>query len=150
MVQASGRRAPHASAGTILVVEDEALIRMMVVEELRESGFRVMEAASAPEAIALLAGDPGIDVVFSDVHMPGDINGFGLAQWVLGQRPGVKVILTSGVIRTADLAVDLGRIGPILAKPYETATVVRRIRAAMNRNGRDAFGSSGTACLSPM
>jgi len=55
MVQAAGRRALHASPGTILVVEDEALIRMMVVEELRESGFRVLEAASAAEAIARIA-----------------------------------------------------------------------------------------------
>jgi two-component system, response regulator PdtaR len=144
MVQAAERRALHASAGTVLVVEDEALIRMMVVEELRDSGFRVVEAANAPEAMALFAADAEIDVVFSDVHMPGAINGLGLAQWVLGQRPGVTVILTSGVIRTADLAAELRNIGPILAKPYETATVVRRIRAAMVRNGRDAPGG---ACL---
>ena len=148
-MSASDVAAEHHAQRTILVVEDEALIRMMVVEELRESGFRVMEAASAPEAIALLAGDPGIDVVFSDVHMPGEVDGLGLACWVLRQRPGVKVILTSGVIRTADLAADLRNVGPILAKPYETATLVRRIRAAMNRNGRDVC-RSGAACLSPL
>ena len=71
----------------ILVVEDEILIRRAVAEYLRISGYLVVEAANAAEAISVLAAEVPIDVVFSDIHVPGTMNGLGLARWVLHHCP---------------------------------------------------------------
>ena len=117
-----------APAPTILVVEDEVLIRLAVADYLRDCGFRIVEAGSADEAILVLRAEIEIDVVFSDVNMPGSMDGFGLAQWIRGERPGLKVILTSGVMRKTKAAGDLCERGPILAKPYDHGGLERRIR----------------------
>src|ERR1051325_8090552 len=90
---------------TILVVEDDVLVRNLAAAYLRESGFKVIEATSADEAIRVLQ---------ADVQMPGSMGGLGLAQWVRRERPWLKVILTSGAARTAKEA-------GVLAKPYDHA-----------------------------
>jgi CheY-like chemotaxis protein len=114
---------------TILVVEDEVLIRLVVAEYLRECGYRVHEAVSAAEAILILqAPEVSIDIVFSDVEMPGDMDGFGLARWVRTHMPDTQVILTSGAERSADIAGTLCEAGPLMKKPYHTQEVVDRIR----------------------
>src|SRR5262245_41278519 len=91
----------------ILVVEDEVLVRSIVAAYLSECGFDVIEASGADEAVRVLQADVAIDIVFSDVNMPGSMDGFGLAQWVRRERPWLKVILTSGAARTAKAAGDL-------------------------------------------
>jgi CheY-like chemotaxis protein len=128
---------------TVLVVDDDVLIRMVIADYLRECGFRVVEAANADEAVAVLEATP-VDAVFSDVHMPGSMNGFGLAALVRQRYPGVAVTLTSGITRKADAAGELCMDGPLLAKPYEPAEVERRIRALLaNRRGPVSGGSNG-------
>ena len=92
---------------TILVVEDDVLVRNIVAAYLRECGFDVIEASGADEAIRVLQADVRVDIVFSDVNMPGSMDGFGLAQWVRRERPWLRVILTSGAARTAKEAGDL-------------------------------------------
>ena len=87
----------QADPPTVLVVEDEVLIRMSTADYLRGCGYHIIEVGSGDEAVAVLKTDVRIDVVFTDVSMPGNLNGFGLAQWVRSERPGVRVILTSGV-----------------------------------------------------
>jgi CheY-like chemotaxis protein len=122
---------------TILVVEDEVLIRLVIAEYLRECGYRVHEAVHAEEAMAILqAPDVLIDVVFSDVEMPGNMDGFGLARWVRANKPGVQVILTSGVERSADIAATLCEAGPLLSKPYPSQDVVDRIRQLASKASR--------------
>ena len=116
---------------TVLVVEDDVLVRMVVAAYLRECGFNVVEAGDAREAIRVLETDIQVDIVFSDVNMPGDMDGFGLAQWVRRERPGLKIILTSGAARTAKEAGHLCEHGPILAKPYDHAELERKIRALL-------------------
>jgi CheY-like chemotaxis protein len=116
---------------TILVVEDEVLIRMSVADYLRECGYRVVEAGNGDEALAVLATDTRIDILFTDVQMPGRIDGFGLARWIRDKRAGVKVILTSGVTRTSEAAGDLCEEGPMLAKPYDHSDLGRRIRVLL-------------------
>lgn len=111
----------------ILVAEDEILIRMTIAEYLRDCGYHVIEAGNGREAIALFEADLEIDVVFSDVQMPGAVDGFALAQWIRANRPGVNVILTSGVVKASAVAVDLCRDGPMMQKPYEPEAVGRRI-----------------------
>ena len=118
---------------TILVVEDDVLVRSVVAAYLRECGFDVVEANSADEAIRVLQAGGAIDIVFSDIQMPGSMDGFGLAQWVRRERPGLKVILTSGAARTAKEAGDLCEHGPILAKPYDHAELERHIRSLLAR-----------------
>ena len=122
-----------ASRPTVLVVEDEVLIRMAVSDYLRECGFHVVEAGSADEAIEILKSDTAVDIVFSDVNMPGKMDGFGLAQWIRRERPQLKVILTSGVTRKAKEAGSLCEDGPVLAKPYHHGDLERQIRQLLAR-----------------
>lgn len=104
---------------TILVVDDEVLVRLAVAEYLRDCAFRVIEAATAEEAITILSATVGIDVVFSDVRMPGDMDGFGLARWVLENRPRVQVLLTSGYPGGDVEARAQAPETPVLDKPYK-------------------------------
>jgi CheY-like chemotaxis protein len=129
----TGTNDNETEAPTILVVEDEVLIRLAVSDYLRGCGYRVVEAGSGDEAVTVLTTDVRIDVVFTDVSMPGGLNGFGLAQWVLRQRPEVRVILTSGITRTAEEARDLCAHGPFMAKPYDHGELSRQIRALLTQ-----------------
>jgi CheY-like chemotaxis protein len=113
---------------SVLVVEDEVLVRTSVAEYLRACGYRVLEAKDADEATQILRNDDDIDIVFTDVQMPGSLDGFGLAQWVRRERPRIRVIITSGVARTSQDAGDLCEEGPLLAKPYDHRDLERRIR----------------------
>jgi CheY-like chemotaxis protein len=123
-------QAPSPSE-TILVVEDEVLIRLELADYLRACGYRVLEAGNAAEAMAVLQTEHRVDLVFSDVQMPGPTDGFGLARWVRANRPGVKVILTSGVARSAVLASELCEEGPLEAKPYDHARLLERIKRTL-------------------
>src|SRR5262249_60223603 len=78
----------NPGAHCILFVEDEVLIRMAVADYLRDCGYRVIEAGNADEAIKVLCSNESVDVVCSDVQMPGSMDGFGLAQWIRRERAG--------------------------------------------------------------
>ncbi len=122
---------------TILVVEDEVLIRLVIAEYLRDCGYKVHEAAHADEAVLVLQSpDVTIDIVFSDVAMPGSMDGFGLARWIRANRPEIQVVLTSGIDRSAEVAGMLCEAGPLLAKPYEPQGVVDRIKLLRARADR--------------
>lgn len=117
---------------SVLVVEDEALVRFVAVELLEEGGFQVLEAANVREAVALLENEKvAVDVVFSDVQMPGGLDGCDLARWVRDNRPGLPVILASGRVRDDLLPADLVEVAPIMAKPYQGEVLKQRLRAAM-------------------
>jgi CheY-like chemotaxis protein len=119
---------------TILVVEDEVLIRLSLSDYLRECGFTVLEAASGDEAIAVLRGrGDDVDLVFSDVQMPGETDGFALARWVRGHHPRIPVMLTSGVAHAVEKAADLCLEGPIVKKPYDHATLLSQILRLVER-----------------
>lgn len=114
----------------ILVVEDEALIRMVIADQLRDSGYDVVETRSADEAVALMEKGLHVDAVFSDVNLPGTLNGIGLVRWMRSQRPQIPVLLTSGAISVQDMPADLHDI-ELLHKPYDVDEVVRRIGPAL-------------------
>jgi CheY-like chemotaxis protein len=126
-----------ASRETVLVVEDEVLMRLVIAEYLRDCGYKVIEAADADEAIVVLKQPQlQIDVLFSDVDMPGSMDGFALAQWTRTNRPGLEVILTGTVPRAINAAADLCEEGPI-PKPYEPQLVHDRIRRLLaSRSGK--------------
>jgi CheY-like chemotaxis protein len=114
---------------TVLVVEDEVLVRLVIADYLRECGYRVHEAVNAEEAVAILQSpEVSVNVVFSDVEMPGTMDGFALARWIRTNKPGTEVILTSGAERSADIAATLCEAGPLLKKPYPSKDVVDRIK----------------------
>jgi CheY-like chemotaxis protein len=119
---------PEPRSETILVVEDEVLVRMVIADYLRECGYRVIEAGSAEEAITVLTSPEPVDIVFSDVQMPGEMDGFGLATWIRRNQPWLKVLLTSGNARAATTAGDLCEEGPLEQKPYHPQTILTRIQ----------------------
>jgi CheY-like chemotaxis protein len=110
---------------TLLVVEDEVLVRMDIAAYLRSAGFRVLEAGNAYEAIDLLNADPTIELVFSDISMPGSLTGVDLARWVRHKRTGVHVLLTSG---TPHKALTAARDNVVVPKPYQPRDVEMSIR----------------------
>ena len=131
LTQVNPNAAKSSAAETILVVEDEVLVRMVIADYLRECGYKVIEAASGDEALQILQRrDIAVDVVFSDVEMPGGMDGFALSTWIRQNRPGLDVILTGSVPRAADAAAELCDSGP-LPKPYHPQTVIARIRRMM-------------------
>jgi len=114
---------------TVLVVEDEAWIRLALVRHLEECNFQVLEAASVRDAIAILES-PGADLVFTDLRLSGDRDGVELARWVAKNRPGVPVMLTSGESSRLNAVQDLCRAEGFVSfgKPYAHAEVSARIR----------------------
>ncbi len=111
---------------TILVVEDEELIRMFLTEFLQDSGYHVFEAETVAQAKRILL-DQNVDLVFSDVNMPGQETGFDLEKWVRLHYPDTKVLLTSGYPHGPESTMAL--LEPLLPKPYTCATALRRIQA---------------------
>jgi CheY-like chemotaxis protein len=118
---------------TILIVEDEILVRFDVADYLRSCGYQVIEAASASEALAFLQSGNRVDLVFSDVQLPGSMDGFALARWVRTHQPEIKVILTSGVARSTEIAGELCDEGPLETKPYNPQNLLKRIRETLAR-----------------
>lgn len=107
----------------VLVVEDEALLRLHIVDYLESRGFAVLQAANADEAIEQLQGHGSIGAMFSDIQMAGSMDGAALAQWSRRERPDVKVLLTSG-----QRLPPAAREWPMLAKPYKPSDVERELR----------------------
>jgi len=109
----------------VLVVDDEVFVRLTAVDVIEEAGHIAIEASDADEAIALLGQHPEIDVVFSDIKMPGSMDGLGLAGLLHREWPAIKVILTSGHMSMNDL--EPGAI--FLAKPYRASALTERLAA---------------------
>jgi two-component system, response regulator PdtaR len=101
---------------TILVVEDDVLVRMVTADELREHGFDVLEAYNAEEALTLLQSPIPIGLLFTDVQMPGSMDGLELAALVANTHPELKIIITSGNGSLEARAVELA--DAFLLKPY--------------------------------
>jgi CheY-like chemotaxis protein len=123
-MQPSARKRP-----VVLVVEDETLIRMAAVEAVEEAGFEVIEAQNADEAIAILEQRADIHLVFTDIQMPGSMDGLKLAHFVRDRWPPVKIIATSG--RAPITETDLPNGGRFLHKPYTAAQIAGTLRELM-------------------
>jgi CheY-like chemotaxis protein len=104
------------TAPTILIVEDEPIIRANAVSAIEAEGFQVIEAANADEAIRILESRRDIRVVFTDIHMPGSMDGLKLAHAVRDRWPPIKIIVTSGREQLTER--DLPEGGRFVAKPY--------------------------------
>lgn len=119
---------PRSARGrlTILVVEDEELIRLFVADALQDSGHTVLEAGTVAEAKRLLI-ENSVDLVFSDINMPGSETGFALEKWVRRQYKRTKVLLTSGFPQNPCDTSSL--LEPMLQKPYTTSVLLQRINS---------------------
>ena len=112
---------------TILVVDDVVLARMVAASQLRHHGFAVIEVSSAEEAMRVLNAAVKVDLVFADINLEGSsLDGYELGRWVRENKPGTKLLFTSGVVRSP---------GPdgetVLPKPYKYEELLRRIRALL-------------------
>jgi CheY-like chemotaxis protein len=110
----------------VLIVEDEFLLRMDAVDMIVAAGFEVVEAANADEAINILESRRDITVVFTDIQMPGSMDGLKLARAVRGRWPPIKIIATSGHVDVGE--TDLPDGGRFLAKPYSSLQVTVMLR----------------------
>jgi DNA-binding NtrC family response regulator len=113
---------------TILLVEDEILLRAAVAEFLRDSNYRVLEASNAVEAQAVMQSKEPIELVFSDVRMPGELSGFDLAAWIRQQYPDVSVLLTSGFFDLQSASGYGKEHGLILQKPYSFDELLAHVK----------------------
>jgi len=130
--QESAPSRPRGGSETILVVEDDALVRRNVVAQLTGLGYTTIEAADGVEALRVVETNGAIDLLFTDVVMPGGINGRMLADEVTRKRPAIRVLFTSGYAQNA--IVHHGRLEAgvhLLGKPYRTADLARMVRVAL-------------------
>jgi signal transduction histidine kinase/FixJ family two-component response regulator len=136
--EAPRRDAPAAKVigGTekILLVEDDATVLALTLDVLTGLGYRVTTATNASEALQVLHADPEIDLLFTDVVMPGGVSGLSLARTARELRPSLRVLLTSGFVGE-DRAID-GREFPLLDKPYEAAVLATTLRKLLDRPER--------------
>jgi CheY-like chemotaxis protein len=110
----------------VLIVEDEFLLRMNAVDMIAAAGFEAIEAANADEAIEILENRRDITVVFTDVQMPGSMDGLKLARAVRGRWPPIKIVATSGHVDVAE--TDLPDGGRFLPKPYSPHQIAGLLR----------------------
>jgi CheY-like chemotaxis protein len=125
-------KAPEAAAGaaaTIMIVEDEDMLRLVTLQLVEDMGFRAVPAASAEEALALIGAGTQAEVLLTDIRMPG-MDGFALAERVCALRPGTGIVFTTGY---ADIQnqVSAGRIPRLLRKPYAPGELEAEIRSAL-------------------
>jgi len=123
---------PAGGKETVLVVEDDEMVRRYACQQLRSMGYRVIEVDNGTGALALIEQHPDIDLLFTDVVMPGGMNGRALADAARKLRPALRVLYTSGY--TENAIVHHGRLDPgvqLLAKPYRLVDLARAIRSAL-------------------
>ena len=122
-----------ADIHTILLVDDEILIREGLANHLEECGFQVIRAGSGDAALAILEEpDCAVDLVFTDVRMPGHLDGFGLLKWINANRPELPVIVASGNIVKEAAVEDLCG-APSVGKPFDYEKVTHQIRGLIAR-----------------
>jgi DNA-binding NtrC family response regulator len=122
------------TAATVLVVEDEPLIRMHAVDMIESAGWTALEATDCHDALRVLAASGPVDVLFTDVNMPGDMDGLALAETVHQLHPGVELVVTSGKQVIAPEA--LPDHGTFLSKPYGLDELIGTIGSKLGAAAR--------------
>jgi CheY-like chemotaxis protein len=132
LVHQQGAADPQQRLSAILVVEDELFVRFLISDALRDAGYEVFEAFNADEALDILDSGVTVDLVFSDVRMPGSIDGLGLLAHVRTNSPDLPVLITSGHL-PADLALADGAT-QFLAKPYLIEHAIKLVSEALAKS----------------
>lgn len=120
-----------AQKTVILVVEDEVIIRMGAVQMLEEAGFTVVEAHNARDAVGILENRNDVRAIFTDINMPGTMDGLRLARMVRDRWPPIYLIVTSGLISPTD--DDLPPGGKFIRKPYDPGHVIATLRELLRQ-----------------
>jgi len=122
---------PRAEAGeTVLVVDDEPTVRMLIGDTLTELGYRTIEAADAASGLQVLESDAKIDLLITDIGLPGGMNGKQMADAARARRPALKVLFITGYAENATIAN--GHLEPgmhVMSKPFPIDNLAARIRA---------------------
>ena len=112
-------------------------MRLGIADYLREQNYIVFEAATADEARAVMAAELGVDLVFSDINMPGSMDGVGLGQWMASHHPDVPVVLTSGVSSALTLAGNAcPHVKAFVDKPYDYELLAMRFKALLAKRAK--------------
>jgi two-component system, response regulator PdtaR len=117
-----------SAAPVVLVVENDVLLRLVTASNLRDAGFEVIEAANPAEALRILARVP-VDVLFSDIDMPGNLDGLALAQWVHRSQADTRIVLTSGAAKAPG---NVEEYASFLPKPYTNKDVEHLLRSVLS------------------
>ena len=127
---------------TVLLVEDEPIIRMGIADHIRRQGYAVIEAGSADRAMDIIRNGNLIDVIVTDVQMPGQHDGIELALWARRNDPRIRLIIVSGATSGAVAPDVLGEEGLIMPKPYRYEEIVARIRELLGKAGPRPFSAT--------
>jgi two-component system, response regulator PdtaR len=114
----------------VLIVEDEPLLRMLAAEVVEEAGFVAIEARDADEAIVLLESHPDISLLFTDINMPGSMDGLKLAHAVRNRWPPIKILLVSGQVQLQPSELPSNSF--FVRKPYQASALVEELRAMVS------------------
>lgn len=128
MSQTRSVNADRSEEVVVLVVEDEPFVRLMAVDAIEDAGYVAIEAENADRALTLLGERSDIAVLFSDIKMPGKLDGLGLAAAVGERWPDIQVVLTSGHLYRGDIALPASL--PFLQKPYRARELIAELDRA--------------------
>ncbi len=126
-----GEKHPEKAKPTVLIVEDEAFARLYAAQLFEDEGYAVLEAANAQEGLTLLEAHPEIALLFTDIRLPGELDGLALADTARHLRPELALMLTSGYVRPSDF--DRSGCGAFLAKPYTASSLLQAARGLLSR-----------------
>jgi CheY-like chemotaxis protein len=123
-----GKQLPQEGSAnhTVLIVEDEVLVRLMIAEELRSAGYGVIEAANADEALDVLAHISSVSLIISDIRMPGSIDGVRFARLVRSEYPATPIVLTSGNFPNSTVDHD-----GFFLKPYDPRKMIDHVKTLL-------------------
>jgi CheY-like chemotaxis protein len=123
---------PHARDGlSILVIEDEVIVRLHMAAQLRRSGFRVLEAGNADEALRLLGDDTHLAAVITDLKMPGSLDGLELCSWINHARPSLKIIITTAYPDLGGRIPEGCRYDAMMQKPCDPDAIAQTLRGLL-------------------
>jgi CheY-like chemotaxis protein len=138
VVESPSLQPDYRNEETVLVVEDNSSLRTVVVRQLEAIGLRVLEAESAQMALDVLKDRPRVDLVFTDVVLPGNMDGYALARAIKENYPNLKIIMTSGFPGMRFNETKLAHGLPLLSKPYRKQDLVRMVREVLDERSTAA------------
>jgi PAS domain S-box-containing protein len=139
VVEAPPLQPDYENEETVLVVEDNSSLRTVVVKQLEVIGLRVLEAENAQVALEVLKHEPRVDLVFTDVVLPGNMDGYALAGAIKENYPNLKIVMTSGFPGMRFNETELANGLPLLSKPYRKQDLVRMVREVLDERSTTAL-----------
>lgn len=128
----------------VLVIEDEVFIRLDVSDALRKAGFEVVEVNTADDALVFLEAGEHVDVVFTDIRLPGKLDGLGLAESARQICPVVPVVITSGDLEKSSAASQLGKFVPKPYAPNDIISLIENLFSSTSSRPRSTFARRST------